>query len=417
MAVDIAGNISSGEALINKIKYFGTDDWAGMLYESAKTTADNLVSAQYGLPALPSLKTITDGFGNAANNAKDSINIPETLLPIPPDIANLEKRVAPEITSSNNSFNEAMPNAPIYQGTNFIYNELQTKWLADELIPAIKSLMNTTGFETVETDMLDEQLEFSLYKLQQDQDTLISNFASRGYTKPCSALDKGLNDLDEKFDNDRIKKNREILLTQKDIAKKNVQQAILLGIQVEKILMMYYLEFLGRYFESLKQQVNMDIEKFKTETLSYSTQINGNAAQIKGAVDIEKSRIELYAAKAEVATTSLDAYRQNLDAQITVYQGKLKAYETTLMNKQTQANISLANISMQYETDLAFDKANLELRIADAFAGLGFTAINTGVAGIQSSIAAKNLAGTLNALSVSLRTHVNDQGYINYKIK
>ncbi|WP_152514470.1 hypothetical protein [Chrysiogenes arsenatis] len=239
----------------------------------------------------------------------------------------------------------------------------------------------------VEAAIFNRHLDRIEEVLEKQTDDTMNFFASRGFSMPTGAMAATLANLQKQAAKEKITASNEIAIAQAELAQKNTQFSMDIGVKVEGILRDFYNERVRQMFEAARytaensiaiydaavKKYNLDIEVYRTKALAYETSIKGELAkidiyrgQMEGAklgADFERLKIEVYQGQIAAAESRVRLYSAQMSAvevEAKLEMAKLEEYRLKTQAYLAAIDAQKAEFSM-FETEVRAQGTEVEI--------------------------------------------------------
>lgn len=325
----------------------------------------NFVSNSYTAPDI--------NFGSIPDTEPvlSSINIPnkpELTFPSVPTFDDIIFPDAPKISIS--SFDAISPTLEnLSTPTEFKYDE--SAYNSDLRIPLFNKILydlanGGTGLDVdVEADIYARGVERQRVENERLYDEVQNQFTAIGFNLPSGAYASRLLAISNEISRKNDQLNREIIISQAELAQKNTQFNTQQAVILEQMLVNFFNDSENRslqaaqiaatnaieIYNSLVTQQRLLFEKYQTEAQVFELKIRAELS----AVEIYKTEVEAVKAKTEVNNARVNIY----NAQINGLQALIQVYVTEMESAKVQASIQQLQIEI-YKSQIDAYVASLE---------------------------------------------------------
>lgn len=325
----------------------------------------NFISNSYAAPDI--------NFGSFPDTEPtlSAINIPNKPELVFPDVPTFDDIIFPSAPNiSISSFDSIAPTLDsLATPTEFKYNA--ASYNSDIRISLFNKILydianGGTGLDVdVEADLYARGLERQRVENERLYDDVQNQFAATGFNLPSGAYASRLLSISNEISRKNDQLNREIIISQAELAQNNTQFTTQQAVVLEQMLVNFFNDSENRslqaaqiaatnaieVYNSLVTQQRLLFEKYQTEAQVFELKIRAEL----NAVEIYKAEVEATRAKVEVNNARVSVYNAQLDGLQTLVQ----VYATEMESARVQASIQQLQIEI-YKAQIDAYIASLE---------------------------------------------------------
>jgi len=327
----------------------------------------SVTAPSFVAPAAPTLSTSTEPVMTGLV-AVDVPTAPSVTLPAVPTFTAITLPSTPSITLP--AFSAVAPSLSIDAPGAFTWGEpaYNSDIYTDILAKVLSDIRNGgTGLDaTVEADLYQRHLDRTFAENEKMYHETENYFAARGFTLPPGALAGALNEVSQQISRNNIAASRDITISQAELAQKNQQFIMELGVKLEGMIREFYTQNTNRVMEAAKitadnalaiyeskvKLVTLALESYKTEATIYEARVKGALTQ----VEIFKGQIEGAKVSAEVQKGLVDVYQ----AQVGACEMLMKLYVSEMEGAKIATELEMTKVE-RYKTETQVYVAKQEI--------------------------------------------------------
>ena len=235
-----------------------------------------------------------------------------------------------------------------------------------------------TGISSaVRTDMINSETEMDVLINETARTNFEAEMAEFGWEMPDGVTAYGLAQIEAEYQNKRLDKARSIRIEDFNLAQKNIQFAVSVGVDIKGKLMAYQTDMMNRKLDAAKFTVSSAIERFKviaeyvaTKVRIFEAVIDGFKARVgfegdKAKTDLlitqadlenvklvnEKVGLEIEKVKVESIVSNTEVER--VKTEVELFDSKVKQASTILTEKIERARVIISQYMEQQKLRLS----------------------------------------------------------------